>query len=361
VEQEPRAVAEGVAPPQRGPRALPEVEEFLVRQRVRCQRFSLQRTFRSILYGQQQKRKQAAAPAAQKGGDENMVDAGAVDATKPATDDAVRPDDEIAKDAAKTLGSAADTKPAPGCKSAASKEPAPWEQYMKVNSKFVKQGQFVQTVSWDAGGRRVLAVVPHPLFVDKERLAKAVQVPAKTVRMRKLKDMASETGWPLFVCTPFGHPKDAQGREPVLLMDSTLTEVKKPLLFDCGTVGLSVPVSEFLRSTHAACVEGLAQAKQQTGTSKAHAAEAAAAQDVDVDAMGGGATALPTMVGSPEPAPEPAPVASPSSGEALPDSRSLSGGVDLPMAPAEAPQLPALAPSPPAIAAAGAGEAAMQV
>lgn len=180
---------------------------------------------------------------------------------------------------------------------------------MRANSKFAKQGKFVHTVCWDAGARRVLAVVPHPLFVDEAKLAKASQVPLKTVRRRKLKDMASETGWPLFVCVPFGHPKDAQEREPVLLMDSSLTEVKTPLLFDCGTVGISMPVSEFLRSTRAACVEGLAQARSGAPRARAEAAPAAAEAQA------------PAMVGSPEPAPEPAPVASPSSTPVLPTMR----------------------------------------
>jgi len=331
VEQDPRPVAEGVAAPQRGPRALTEVEAFLAKHRVRCQRFSLVRSFRSILYGQQQKRKKPAAPAA-KGCEDNMADADPVGASKQATVDTVKHDESIPKDIAVSSSDAVNSKIAASSKkSAASKEELPpWEQYMRVNSKFVKQGQFVHTVCWDAGGRRVLAVVPHPLFVDEAKLAKAAQVPLKTVRRRKLKDMASETGWPLFVCVPFGHPKDAQEREPMLLIDSSLTEVKKPLLFDCGTVGLSLPVSEFLRSTRAACVEGLAYAK--SGTSKVH---------VLAEAMTTDAQAAPAMVGSPEPAPEPAPVASPSSTTAQQDARGSLSAVDLPMDLAEAPKMPA--------------------
>merc|ERR1712176_887369 len=52
VEQEPRPVS-GVEPSLRRPEALPEVEEFIKKNSVRCQRFTLQRTFRSIQFAKQ--------------------------------------------------------------------------------------------------------------------------------------------------------------------------------------------------------------------------------------------------------------------------------------------------------------------
>merc|ERR1711920_640629 len=105
-------------------------------------------------------------------------------------------------------------------------------------------------------------VIPHPTRVDLDAVAKAIQCPRGAIRQRKIKDISTDTGFPIFVCPPFGHPKDSQGRDPLLLVDSMITEFKKPLLFDCGSVGLSVPVSEFFKSTRAACVEGLGQIQQ---------------------------------------------------------------------------------------------------
>merc|ERR1712187_793371 len=87
----------------------------------------------------------------------------------------------------------------------------------------------------------------------------AVQKPKEAIKLRKLKDIADDTGFPVFVCPPLGHPKDSQGRDPLMLIDSTVMDGKRPLLFDCGSVGLSLTASEFLRSTGAVCIEGLGQ------------------------------------------------------------------------------------------------------
>ncbi|CAE8583541.1 unnamed protein product [Polarella glacialis] len=214
LEQEPRAVSEA-ATAQRHVEALPEVEAFLKKHGVRCRRYILQRSFRAIVYGQQQAKKAAGAAAA---------------AAMPS-----------------------EAPPAPA-------ELPPWEQYLQANSFFSKHGQFVHTVAWEVEGRRILTIVPHPARVDVDVLARALQKPVRAIRQRKLKEIEKETGFPVFVCPPFGHPEDAEGRPPVLLVDSAVTELKKPLLFDCGATGLCVPVSELLRSTGAACVENLAKA-----------------------------------------------------------------------------------------------------
>lgn len=167
-----------------------------------------------------------------------------------------------------------------------------WDQYMKANSSFTSHGVFMQTVAWKVDGRRVLSVVPHPLMTDIEKVAKAVQKPLTAVHQCKLKDISTETGFPVFVCPPFGYPPDADGRPPLLLVDSSVTDLKKPLLFDCGTTGLCLTVSEFLRSTRAACVENLARAaKNPSGT-----------------ASGVKISEHPSGTASPEPAPEPAPI-----------------------------------------------------
>jgi len=212
-EQEPRPVSEK-APPPRRIEALSEVEAFLAKTRIRCQRFALKSTFRGIMFGQQKK---AGGKLQKAGGQEGPPEGKA-------------------------------------------KELPPWEQYFAANSHFTEKGQFMHTVAWEVEGRRILTIIPHPTRVDMDRLARAVQKPSAAIRQRKLKDIAAETGFPVFVCPPFGHPKDAQGMEPLMLIDSTVTELKQPLLFDCGTVGLSVPVSEFFRGTSAACIEGLSKA-----------------------------------------------------------------------------------------------------
>jgi len=269
VEQEPRPVSDA-APPQRGVKALPEVEAFLARHRLRCQRVRLLKTFRGIIYGQQKRKKDVANGVKVDNGNAGAAqgnDAGAGVAAVPGQPVA----DKITAES-KPVGDA--------------KEPPPWEQYVRANSKFVKTGHFLHTVAWEVNGRYVLAVIPHEHKVDQERLAKAIREPPKAIRLRKLQDIAKQTGWPVFVCPPFGHAKDREGREPVLLVDASVTEFKKPLLFDCGTIGLSLSVSDFLRSTGANCVEGLAipQAPKKT-------APAAVLQSASV--------------ASPEPAPEP--------------------------------------------------------
>merc|ERR1712072_550837 len=124
---------------------------------------------------------------------------------------------------------------------------------------FIRLGQFMHTIAFEAQGRRILAVVPHPKRVSMEHMARATQKPESVLKQRKLKDIEKETGFPVFVCPPFGHPKDSEGRSPLLLVDSSVTEQKRPLLFDCGSVGLSVMPSEFVSMTRAVCIEGLAK------------------------------------------------------------------------------------------------------
>eukprot|EP00930_Biecheleria_cincta_P027270 TRINITY_DN19153_c0_g1_i1.p1 TRINITY_DN19153_c0_g1~~TRINITY_DN19153_c0_g1_i1.p1 ORF type:complete len:620 (-),score=114.13 TRINITY_DN19153_c0_g1_i1:314-2173(-) len=269
VEQEPREVTERAAP-QRKPELFPEVDSFLRQHKVQCRRYVLQRTFRGIKFGQQQterkraeKEKQkleACSQAAQPQADANSK------ADSQAMEVSVAP---VSKDAVKGK--------------TAQEELPPWEQYLKVNSFFASRGQFVHTVAWQAEDRRVLTVIPHPLRTDVDVLARAVQKPAKAIRQCKLKDIAKDTGLPVFVCLPIGHPKDSKDRPPILLVDSSVMEMKRPLLFDCGSTGLCIPVSEFLRATGASCVEGLA---------------VAAKPKVPVPEP---------SVTSPEPAPEPAP------------------------------------------------------
>jgi len=238
-EQEPRPVS-GIEPAPRRVQALPEVEAFLAEHRVRCQRVSLKSSFRSIKFGQEKKKRQPI------GGKPPKSNAN----VGPTSGNA--PDQQI--DAVMVLKIASvvgDSRVDLG------KEQPPWEKYLEANSHFTQIGQFMHTVAWEAAGRQVLTVIPHPTRVDIDILARAVQKPRGDIRQRKLKDIERQTGWPVFVCPPIGHPKDAEGRSPLLLVDSTAIEQKKTLLFDCGTVGLSIPASEFFRSTGAACIEGL--------------------------------------------------------------------------------------------------------
>jgi len=212
VSQEPRPVS-AVAPPPRKVLAYPQVEDFLKESGLRCQKFALQKSFRSINLASKK-------PKIKPHGE---------------TDETVEP------------------KPV--------KKLPPWEEYFYANSNFIRQGQFMATVAFDAAGRRVLAVVPHAKRVSVEHMARAAQVTVGVLRQLKLKDIEKETGFPTFVCPPFGHPKDSQGRLPLLLVDSSISELKKgrPLLFDCGHVGLSVMPHEFVSIARAVCVEGLAK------------------------------------------------------------------------------------------------------
>eukprot|EP00438_Fugacium_kawagutii_P000919 Skav211594 [mRNA] locus=scaffold2962:63018:71549:- [translate_table: standard] len=248
VEQEPRPVSEA-APPQRKAQLFPEVEAFLTKHGVRYKRYLLQRSFRSIKYAQQEAAKTKAMAQKQRNGPEKIQQEPGAKQVKGAKSDAE----------------------------------SAWDQYMKANKSFTSHGVFMQTVAWKVEGRRVLSVVPHPQMTDIEKVAKAVQKPVASVVQCKLKDISQETGFPVFVCPPFGYPPDADGRPPLLLVDSSIADLKKPLLFDCGSTGLAISVSEFLRSTRAACVENLAKQGR-----------------APVPNDGGTA--------SPEPAPEPAPI-----------------------------------------------------
>ena len=175
-----------------------------------------------------------------------------------------------------------------------------WDQYLQANSSFVSHGVFMQTVAWQVDGRRVLSVVPHPLMTDVEKVAKAVQQNVTSVKQCKLADISKETGFPAFVCPPFGYPPDAEGRPPLLLVDSSVTEMKRPLLFDVGSMGVSLTVSEFLRSTRACCVENLA--KPNLGKPNPRKLPPAD---------------LPSGAPSPEPAPEPAPIINDTASDAI--------------------------------------------
>jgi len=239
IEQEPRPVS-GLEPAPRKVQALPEVEAFLAEHRVRCLRVSLKSSFRSIKFGQEKKKRQPPAGKLPK------ASANADIAKGNAPDQ--QPDAPMGLKISSVVG---DMRVDP------EKEQPPWEKYLDANKHFAQMGQFMHTVAWEAGGRQILTVLPHPTRVDVDVLARAVQQPRKEIRQRKLKEIERQTGWPVFVCPPIGHPKDAEGRPPLLLVDSTAIEQKKPLLFDCGTVGLSIPASEFFRSTGAACIEGL--------------------------------------------------------------------------------------------------------
>lgn len=320
VEQEPREVSEKAAP-QRKPDLFPEIESFLKQHKVQCRRYVLQRTFRGIKFGQQKSERHRAAkehqkPEAQSKAAQPQADANSkpdsqamddsavlskpdsqamhdsvVSVSNPdsqAMDDSValsKPDSQAMDDSVVSvskLDSPAVSKGAVGDKPAQEELP-PWEQYLKVNSFFASRGQFVHTVAWQVEDRRVLTVIPHPLRTDIDVMARAVQKPAKAIRQCKLNEIAKETGLPVFVCLPIGHPKDGKGRPPLLLVDSSVMEMKRPLLFDCGSTGLCIPVSEFLRATGGSCVEGLA---------------VAAKAKVPVPEP---------SVTSPEPAPEPAP------------------------------------------------------
>lgn len=278
VEQEPRPVSEE-APPQRKAELLPEVEAFLKKHGVRCKRYVLQRSFRSIKYAQQEAAKTKAM--AQKQSNAEKVQ---VENIKPV-------------EAAKNEGESA------------------WDQYMKVNKSFTSHGVFMQTVAWKVEGRRVLSVVPHPQMTDIEKVAKAVQKPVASVVQCKLKDISQETGFPVFVCPPFGYPPDADGRPPLLLVDSSVADLKKPLLFDCGLTGLCITVSEFLRSTRAACIENLARSNPRRkvlndpkpeGTVRAAPSELGAL--TQLGEVKSSMTSPASGAASPEPAPEPAPI-----------------------------------------------------
>lgn len=317
MEQEPRAVS-STAAPTRKVQTFPEIEAFLSAHHVRCQRFILHRTFRSIKFGLQKQ----GAPKAPFGGkpvkspfvtsttgvgEQNVavVMQPAVGEGTPVADVTVpeapnhfsavlKPSQTVAAESivAAKIGEVPKT---------ADSALPPWEQYLKSNHAFVRNGHFMHTVAWEADGRRILTAIPHPTRVDLDRLAKAIQVPRSAIKQRRLKDISTETGFPIFVCPPFGHPKDSQGRDPLLLVDSMITEFKKPLLFDCGSVGLSVPVSEFFKSTRAACIEGLGKVEASAPVTAKMAVETldvAAAPPDSPDA-------------SPEPAPEPRPAGTP--------------------------------------------------
>merc|ERR1712137_852206 len=66
----------------------------------------------------------------------------------------------------------------------------PWEQYFQLNSHFTRHGQFIHVVAYLVDDRRILAMVPHPMWVSEEKLAKASQTTVDELKRRKLKDIA---------------------------------------------------------------------------------------------------------------------------------------------------------------------------
>lgn len=226
MDQEPRPVQQTEAP-RRRLQAIPPVEAFLKAHRVRCQKFTVLKTYRCIKFREQRLKKQAK----ERGQREKEQGKIQVDKDKMDADSVAAPEADDATSKKLPL----DGLPA-------------WDQYIRLNHHFTRHGHFMHTVAWNVQGRKVLAVVQHPMYVDLEKVANALQVHRKDITQRKLKDIEAD-GFPVFVCPPLGHPKDSQGRDPVLLIDSRVNEFKKPLLFDCGSVGLSIPVAEFLRST----------------------------------------------------------------------------------------------------------------
>lgn len=285
IEQEPRAVS-STTEPKRRPKALPEVENFLRTQRVRCQRYVLNRTFRGILYWQQKKDK---AEKKEKAERLQRISVRPSHGTEPkcAATTAVGDVAATMEDGDATMTTDVTmNKIVPQVPLVCKDRSPPWEYYMRSNQHFIRQGNFMHTIGWKAAGRNVFTVVPHPNRVDIDRLAKAIRVAKTDIRQMKLKEIADYTKFPVFICPPVGLPQDASGSPPMVLVDSVVTEYKKPLLFDCGSLGLSIPTSELLRSTGAACIECLSR---EEVSAKPHGCSASPARS------------------SAEPAPEPAP------------------------------------------------------
>lgn len=326
VEQEPRAVSDAPAPARRA-EALPAVEAFLKEHRVRCQRYTLNRTFRGILFGQQQKKKRQQGQLAQQaqkaqkasGAPANASDGAAAGGDTPGSatkaesgGNADTGGDAKMAVADEPMAESSLSEAADKASKAKKKAPPvfkedlpPWDQYMRANNFFTKQGHFMHTIAWQAGNQKVYTVVPHPTRVNLDKLARATQVPRERIRQRKLKEISDDTGFPVFICPPIGFRPDAAGKMPMLLVDSAVTEYKKPLLFDCGSVGLSIPSPEFLRSTGAACIEGLGeQPPEAKGAGVAPTAPLAGPGSV------ASARAASPAKSAPEPAPEPAPAPS---------------------------------------------------
>eukprot|EP00929_Paragymnodinium_shiwhaense_P095359 TRINITY_DN5644_c0_g1_i1.p1 TRINITY_DN5644_c0_g1~~TRINITY_DN5644_c0_g1_i1.p1 ORF type:complete len:645 (+),score=173.18 TRINITY_DN5644_c0_g1_i1:160-2094(+) len=259
VDQEPRPVTDA-APAERRLQAIPCVEEFIKEQRIRCQRFNLSYTYRHLKWREEKQRKtrkEKQLPELKK--EKRMIDQLM---QKPKVGKEV----ERAKYTQEELD-------AMDC----------WDQWVHLNHHFSRRGVFCHTVAFKAGDRRIDVIVPHPRHSDPDRIAKAAQVPRESLRRYKIGELQKD-GFPQFVNPPFGGKKDAQGRAPLLLVDSLLLELKRPLLFDVGSVGLAMMARELLRAAGGVSIEGLSFMPEARSK-------------------------LPGSPGQPEPAPEPAPVA----------------------------------------------------
>eukprot|EP00400_MALV-I_sp_L67-5_P000732 gene732-139_t len=160
-----------------------------------------------------------------------------------------------------------------------------WTEWLKVNT-FPDEPQLVHCLMFKKvnASDRFLICVPHPLMVDMGKVASALGLSVDDIKKVSVKECHGASGFPIFVCPPIGHEFSlpvkermalekkkkadesvAIEREPKdrlkLLLDSSLIDCGKQLLFDCGQSALIFnSCGELVRATKGVAVEGLASA-----------------------------------------------------------------------------------------------------
>eukprot|EP00928_Gymnodinium_smaydae_P091217 TRINITY_DN74926_c0_g1_i1.p1 TRINITY_DN74926_c0_g1~~TRINITY_DN74926_c0_g1_i1.p1 ORF type:complete len:286 (-),score=36.64 TRINITY_DN74926_c0_g1_i1:319-1176(-) len=124
-----------------------------------------------------------------------------------------------------------------------------WESYLDANE-FRDGFQLIQSFLWRCGDEHVLACVPYPRRVNAARLAEALKSAVDLVTPCKLKEVQKITTLPMFVCLPFGLPREVGKSETQIVVDDSVRKLPAHIefVFDCGAVALVMKSSEFWRS-----------------------------------------------------------------------------------------------------------------
>lgn len=205
---------------------FPAVEQFLEAEALTCQKIHVRRTFLHINCEQRQ-----AQPLAKKAKTQESADG---EQQHQAQQRHMQP------------------LPPPPVSAAKRQEMPAWEEYLDANC-FRDSRQLVQTFLWRCSGDLVLACLPYPWRAEPARLAEILGKPVEQVKPCRLKEVQQITKFPLFICLPFGLPAELGPLR--VLADHRLRGIPegRELLFDCGTVALTMPEGEFWRAVRPTC------------------------------------------------------------------------------------------------------------
>eukprot|EP00929_Paragymnodinium_shiwhaense_P100809 TRINITY_DN63407_c0_g1_i1.p1 TRINITY_DN63407_c0_g1~~TRINITY_DN63407_c0_g1_i1.p1 ORF type:complete len:263 (-),score=29.98 TRINITY_DN63407_c0_g1_i1:140-928(-) len=209
-------------------RCFPTVDSFLEKAGVRCRRIRLDQTFKHLVLN---RRREAGSnrgkerTASDECSPTRAPTAAGEDSCHDLTQSSTREaGDRFAREAA-----------------------TPWDDYLEQN-RLVEGCQLVQTFLCKVSDEHVFVCVPYPRRVDVVAVAGLCGKEANEGRLCSLKEVQRQTGFPTFVCLPFGTPAKPTGKAASVFADRALAELptETDLVFDCGTVALRMKPTDFL-------------------------------------------------------------------------------------------------------------------